>query len=430
MQNNRGFTLIEILITMGMVIAVLVITGSAFNAILKTTGGLVSSEGSNIEGVVGLEMFRHDIQQCGLGLPHVFSLTGAAPQYAEAVVAPANKLNDGQGTAAAPGDGKVPRAIASWNDLTGASDAISEPGVTYSVLNGTDYLAIKSASIGTNTAARKWTYLTSADGVKIWPDTEDRLVDSEDQVIVVNRIYSTDGRVTNTLVYDDAVPDNYGPTYKAILSDWAEVYKPKTTLDTYYVYGITRNNADPTTPLPLVMPFNRADYFVARPSDSQRIPTSCANNTGILYKATVNHGATSDTKTGKLTYMPLVDCVADMQVVFGWDFTGNGVIEESSSYEGDVAKIFTSGSTITPSSIKTVMETPADIRSKLKWIKVYVMAQEGRRDSGFTNTAPINVGDTTNTGLTKAYTVADLMAKGWLNYRWKVYRIVINPNSL
>lgn len=427
MQNNRGFTLIEILITMGLVIAVLVITGSAFNAILKTTGGLVSSEGSNIEGVVGLEMFRHDIQQCGLGLPHVFD--DPAPQYAEAVVAPANTLNDGSGTVAAPGDGKVPRAIASWNDLTGASDAISEPGVTYSVLNGTDYLAIKSASIGTNTAARKWTYLT-LDGVKIWPETEDRLVDSEDQVIVVNRIYSTDGIVTNTLVYKDTDPANYGPTYKANLSDWAGEYQPKGSLDTFYVYGITRNNANPSTPLPLVMPFNRADFFVARPSDSQRIPTSCATNTGILYKATVNHGAASDTKTGKLTYMPLVDCVADMQVVFGWDFNNDGVIEESSAYEGDVAKIFTSGSTITPSSIKTVMETSADIRSKLKWIKVYIMAQEGRRDSGFTNTAPINVGDTTNTGLTKAYTVADLVTKGWLNYRWKVYRIVINPNSL
>ena len=426
MQNNRGFTLIEILITMGLVIAVLVITGSAFNAILKTTGGLVSSEGSNIEGVVGLEMFRHDIQQCGLGLPHEFG-NPAPPQYAEAAVAPANTLNDGSGTVAAPGDGKVPRAIASWNDLVGASDAISEPGVTYSVLNGTDYLVIKSASIGTNTAARKWTYLT-LDGVKIWPEVEDRLVDSEDQVIVVNRKYSTDGMVTNILVY--TAPENYGPTYKANLSDWVDVYKLIPPLDTYYVYGITRNNANPSTPLPLVMPFNRADYFVARPSDSQRIPSSCATNTGILYKATVNHGAASDTKTGKLTYMPLVDCVADMQVVFGWDFNNDGVIEESSAYEGDVAKIFTSGSTITPSSIKTVMETSADIRSKLKWIKVYIMAQEGRRDSGFTNTAPINVGDTTNTGLTKAYTVADLVTKGWLNYRWKVYRIIINPNSL
>ena len=72
MKNNRGFTLLEIIITMALVIVVIVITGSAFNSILKTSGRLVASEESNIEGVVGLEMFRHDIQQAGFGLAHSF----------------------------------------------------------------------------------------------------------------------------------------------------------------------------------------------------------------------------------------------------------------------------------------------------------------------------------------------------------------------
>ncbi len=35
-------------------------------------------------------------------------------------------------------------------------------------------------------------------------------------------------------------------------------------------------------------------------------------DTGILYKGTVNHA------DGLLTELPLLDCVADMQVIFGW----------------------------------------------------------------------------------------------------------------
>jgi hypothetical protein len=67
----------------------------------------------------------------------------------------------------------------------------------------------------------------------------------------------------------------------------------------------------------LGMPFNRADYFVAIPGSSSQLPSVCAPGTGILYKTTVNHEANNP--GGKLTYTPLVDCVADMQVVLGWD---------------------------------------------------------------------------------------------------------------
>ena len=421
MKNSRGFTLIELLITMGLVIVVLAITGSAFNSIMKTSGRIVSSEESNIEGVVGLEIFRHDLAQTGFGLPHAFS-PAASPKYAETAVAPANMMNDGQGTVASPADGDVPRAIASWNDLTGASDAASEPGVTFNVLNGTDYLAIKASSVGTNTAAQKWTYLSySATGkaAKSWPNAADNLVASDDRVIFLNRTFSPTGIVTNNLVYDPTTPATYWDNYTN--STFNTAFRPINAHQTYYLYGIVKDKD-------LVMPFNRADYLVARPSDSQRIPASCATGTGILYKAMVNHGATSDTETGKLTYMPILDCVADMQVVFGWDLNGNGVIEESSAYESDVDKISVSGSTITRPGIKDVMESPAEIRNKLKYIKVYIMAQEGRKDSNYSNAAPITVGDIA--GLTKTYTVANLAANGWLNYRWKIYRIIVNPKNL
>lgn len=413
MKNIRGFTLIELLITMSLVIIVLMITASAFNSVLKTSGRLVTSEESNIEGVVGLEIFRHDLQQTGFGLLTGYSYS--PPTFVEATVAPANKLNDA---------GAVPRAIASWNNQSAAADATSESGVTYNVLAGTDYLAIKATSVATSTAAQKWTFLTYSAGGKparSWPKAEDNLVPSHDRVIVLERTFSSDGNVVSkNLVYD---PNDTTNTYWVNYTNglFNSAFAPKDAQQIYYIYGLVKDKD-------LAMPFNRADYFVAKPSNLQKIPASCAPNTGILYKTNVNHGSAGGASTGKLTYMPLLDCVADMQIVFGWDLNQNGLIEESSAYESDATKISVSGSTITAADIKTIMEKPDEIRKKLKYIKVYIMAQEGRKDSNFTNTADIRVGDLA--AITKTYSVSDLTTNGWLNYRWKIYRIVVKPKNL
>lgn len=421
MKNNSGYTLLELLITMGLVVVVLAITGSAFNSILKSTGRLTSSEESNIEGVVGLEMFRHDLQQAGFGLPYSFS--SPAPSYAEAAIAPASLLNDGKGTVASPLAGNVPRAIVSWNDLTGSNATSDEDGVTYNVLSGTDYLAIKASSVGTSTTGRKWTYLTYSAGGKparSWPNSEDNMTASDDRVIVLNRTFTPSGGVLNSLVYETSDPSIYWVNYTN--STFNDAYAPTSAQQVYYLYGIAKRAS-------LVMPFNRADYFVARPANTQQVPAFCANGTGILYKTAVTHGNASGTSPGgKLTYMPILDCVADMQVIFGWDLNVNGIIEESSAYESDVSKISVSGSTITPASIKAVMESPDEIRNKLRYIKVYIMAQEGRIDKNYTNTSPINVGDLAS--ITKTYTLSDLTSKGWLNYRWKIYKIVVRPKNL
>ncbi len=53
-------------------------------------------------------------------------------------------------------------------------------------------------------------------------------------------------------------------------------------------------------------------------------------DTGILYKTTVNHA------DGKLTYIPVLDCVLDMQVVLGWDLNGDGLIDTWSNADGSV----------------------------------------------------------------------------------------------
>ncbi|HIJ94672.1 MAG TPA: prepilin-type cleavage/methylation domain-containing protein [Desulfuromonadales bacterium] len=432
MKNNSGFTLIEILITMALVIVVLVITGSAFESILKSSGRLLASEESNIEGVIGLEMFRHDLQQAGFGLPHAFV---TAPKYGEAKTAPANLLNDGKGGATGDPSGNVPRAIASLESLTGTS------GNTYNVLSGTDYLAVKASTIARNSASQKWTFLSfsaSSDGKgrppNKWSNSSDNF-ESADKVIVLNRSFTTGGQVTNTLVNGTVDPANYWASYPAGTDKMADTtFIPTKASDVYYLYGITGASE-------LRMPFNRADYFVARPQDITKIPSTCAPLTGILYKAGIGHG--SNTSGGVLDYMPLLDCVADMQIVFGWDINGNGTIDESSAYDTDATKITVSSSIGTTSgTIKTMMENPEEIRYKLKYIKVYIMAQEGRKDTNFSNsdtlvnnTLSVVVGDAgptpaSNVSVSKGYTSAQLTAKGWQNYRWKIYRIVVRPKNL
>ena len=66
--RNSGYTLIELLIVMVIFIVVIIISSSAFNTALTQTKKVSKSEESNIEGVIGLEMFRHDLEQAGFGL--------------------------------------------------------------------------------------------------------------------------------------------------------------------------------------------------------------------------------------------------------------------------------------------------------------------------------------------------------------------------
>jgi type II secretory pathway pseudopilin PulG len=437
MNNNKGFTLIELLVTMTLVIAVLIITGSAFESILKSTGRLVASEESNIEGVIGLEMFRHDLQQAGFGLPHAFV---TAPKYGEASVAPANLLNDGKGGTSSSLDGNVPRAVASMESLTGYT----------TVLSGTDYLAIKATTVGRTNASQRWTFLTYTASTSTtvfgrvpnkWLNSSDNFK-STDRVIVLNRSFATGGSVTNTLVNNSSTPLTYWATSADdTLADAALV--PTRLNDVYYLYGIT-DSGGPR------MPFNRSDYFVMRPSDTTQIPTKCAPDTGILYKANVNHSASSNTSSsgGTLNYLPLLDCVADLQVVFGWDINGNGQIDESTAYDSASPPTTMAVIPIPPKStaasvaeIKAIMESPEEIRNKLKYIKVYIMVQDGRKDANYSNTnsllsnsLAVVVGDATasssNVTVSRGYTAAQLTAKGWQNYRWKVYRIVVRPKNL
>lgn len=420
-SNNRGFTLVEMVVVIGIFLIILTITLNSFDLLLKQSVKLSKSEESNIEGVVGLEMMRHDLEQVGFGLPD--SYQSPAITYREAGYAPASALND------APSG--VPRAIASVNNQAETTDTNSTNGGSFKVLGGTDYLAIKASSlggsnsVGGNDASQKWTYLTySSSGrpAKTWP-TANFVVG--DKVIMVSRTFDGNGNHSNQLAYDTTQPGSYWTSYAN--TGYSAAFSPQVS-QIFYLYGLTSGSD-------VGMPFNRVDYFVATPSgaDSQ-LPSSCAPNTGILYKASVNHSASSP--GGKLTYTPILDCVADMQVVYGWNLadstgtavtdsslTGNGLIDTWSNADGSTS------SGITGIDIKnTVLTDAGHIRTKLKVIKVYLLVQDGLKDPKYTAKSPISIGDDNEKTITRPG--GFVLTSDMLNYRWRVYRLVIKPKNL
>lgn len=387
-KNQQGFTLVEIIVVMAVFIVVMMISADAFKTIITQTAKLFRSEESNIEGVIGLEMMRHDLQQGGYGL-----FTQVSPvAYEEADNAPANATNEVANT-------DPPRAFVARNNLPAA----------FGILLDTDYLSIKGTSVARSRASQRWTslrYVAGTGGVpNTWPSAAENFANDERVVLMQRRVNQTEN--TLTLVPNgSAFSFAYSPTAFAAYSS---------NTDTYIMYGL--DNAG--TPK---RPFNRTDYFVARPATASQVPEMCAPNAGILYKTTLNQA------DGNLMSLPILDCVADMQVVFGWDLydgtaTGtDGLIDTYSNADGSVA----SGSA-SQTEVQDAMDNAAAIRTSLKMVKIYILAQNGRRDPGYTSPATIRVGGPTEVSVTR---IVDIAAAGWLNYRWKLYQIVVRPKNL
>jgi hypothetical protein len=398
--------LVELLVVMAVFIIVIIISADSFNTILSQAAKLHRSEESNIEGMVGLEMLRHDLQQGGYGL-----FTETSPvAYSEAAYAPATSFNETSTTSA-------PRAFVGGNNL--AATAETSSGATYNILAGTDYLTIKGTSVARTKAAQKWTHLLYNAGTggvpNIWPSSAENFV-SNDRVVLLRRQVTP---TTNTLTL---VPDN-SDFYFAYSNAAFERYS--TNSSQYIIYGLDSAGVTPRRP------FNRTDYFVASPQGA--VPPLCAPNSGVLYKTVVNQ---SD---GKLTYYPVLDCVADMQVVYGWDLMNgsspgqDGTVDTWTTPDGTsfscsgAACALVDPDDTTKQYAQNALNKPATIRNALKVVKVYILAQNGRRDSGYTSPTPILVGDSGELSLTRS---VDIAAAGWSNYRWKLYRIVVRPKNL
>ena len=415
MENkNAGFTLVELIVTMAIFLVVIVIAAQTFDTIFSSSIRVNKSEESNIEGIIGLEVLRHDLEQMGFGLPWQFK-TGSTISYSESVDAKGLALND------APG---VPRAFV-------GRDGFGE--------FGSDFMAIKSTTVGNSQASQRWTYIPfhnfSTASVKesrpiAWPSLNLR---TNDNVIAIRSDFNNESD-DHLLVENSSGSYSFG--YKTDGSIDA-AFLPQTDQQTHLVYGITDAGQTPR------MPFNRADYFVNYSSaGTPRPPSFCSENTGVLYKAVISHA------DGSYVYIPLLDCVADMQVVLGWDTSEKGLANNVDAYSSLPAA--DNSVAASPASAGSLIQgwltadggdpgkVPRNIREHLKIVKVYILAQEGRRERAYTfPSASILVGKecrsaeagAVDCGATLTRPAYALSAEQ-RHYRWKLYRIVVRPKNL
>ncbi len=363
MKRTAGFTLIELLLTTLIFVFAILGATQMFTGLLNQYKQESKIVETSVEGIVGLDLFRRDIESAGYGLPWKDLAT-----YQEIDVgkdAYAAGFNDATTSA--------PRAIVSGDNT---ADARYAPG--------TDYLVIKSISVAGSNISHKWTFLYNDDTTKVWGVAAEDLSPT-DRVIVLEPVDS--GKGSGTLSHLDP-----GPGFSTQFSNIADF---TSSILTRVVYGV-HDSVD------LSMPFNRADYYVSAPG-APDVPTRCAPGTGILYKAVVSH-TTNDLDTPT----PLLDCVADMQVVFHLDTDKDGEVDNKSQ---DITAL-----------------TADDVREQVRKVFVYILAQEGQYDGSYNHgTNSIFVGEA-GPNLGRLY---DLTAiPDGSHYRWKLYTLVVQPANL
>lgn len=391
-RNKQGYTLVELMIVMAIFITIIMISATAFENIVYRSSQQSKSAETQMEGVVGLEVLRADLEQAGYGLPWQFSTTITYGESVADATVPTAFWPSGDSRSFNDAPGNAPRAILSGNTTFNGSGGI-----------GSKYLVIKSTLATASDTSKKWTTVSydknGAKNIRQW-GSADRDFSSSERVIVVKNALNTAPPGRQLMAAGSTA-------FSATFGTYTTLTKTYNNGDTFEIYGVDPSND-------LIMPFNRADYYIMRPTT--KMPKECANSAGvgILYKSTIIQG--TGTSAGGLTMgMPLLDCAADMQVVYGLDTNGAGLINQ-----------YLEAPASTPSP------TAADIRSQLKEVRVYILAQEGKKDSFYTYPSDtVLVGEVLN-GIQRGrlFNLNTLIGPDYKYYRWKVYTIVVRPKNL
>ena len=382
-RNDSGFSLIELIIYMALLGILMTMVFSSFTPVMQSSSQQWRIAKTKVETGIGLDLLRSDLEHAGFGLPWEFPVGVTPSPYLEPnpPVAPA-AMND------AP---NVPKALA------------SEDNSAFS-MNGSDYLAIKAANVVIGVSSQKWGLLgrDAAHNVNVQSLSDDAFV-STDRVIVIRPEVSP-GEYRQLVT--DGTPNYFTQATSAALTSFAP---PETPNDPngvqYLLYGLDDIN--------LSRPYNRTDYYI----NNAGMPARCAPGTGTLVKATLNQANNS------FTIMPIVDCVADFQVVYYLDTNGDGGWDaraDASGLNGLTAK---------------------QIRDQVKSIRCYVLTHEGGVDRTYTQPLDpvtglptINVGEVDTNGVTllagRAFDLNANIGLTWNNYRWKVYGLAVTPTNL
>lgn len=420
MRKQHGFSLVELMVAMVVFMFAMAAASTIFIPLVSQFKQQSKIAETNIAGLVGLELMRTDLGQAGYGLPWYFPSDTIA--YTETAAAPASSTINTAVVNDAPGN--PPRAVAAFNSVSFSGPVNGNANIT-GIAAGSDYLVIKSASVSGTDMAQKWSFIVAENepNPRTWAVASENLSPTDKVIVIKPKV--GDVRLRELVMNGAAFYTSYSP----FPSSFSPSSLSSDPYETYLIYGIDSGAT-------LNMPFNRADYFVGIPAAAVR-PTRCAIGTGVLYKAVLSQAGTfipSNTT-------PLLDCVADMQVIFGLDMNGNGTIGTYSNADGSVAvdatNITGEGEGLT-ASVPDVLKSHSDLadyRSSAVEVRIYVLAHEGQRDPGFTYPAaknPILVGslDNVSAPLGRAFDLSTLGDPNWQTYRWKVYTMVVKLQNM
>jgi prepilin-type N-terminal cleavage/methylation domain-containing protein len=380
MKREGGFSLVELMVALAVFVLVIAAATGTFIPLANQFKQQSKMAETNIEGIVGLELLRTDISQAGFGLPwaYQYAINYTEAGYNGAASVDASKYND------APSN--PPRAIL-------IQDNQAAP----------DYLVLKSTLAASNDASQRWSYIINdpvinpSNSPKNW--AADNLQNNDKVIVIQPKVSET--QLRGLVMKSDGT---FYTSYSA--TNFPVAFSPAEGV----IYGV-----DPGAKLS--MPFNRADYFIS----AANVPTRCATGTGVLVKAIVSQNDGSF-----INSTPLLDCVADMQVVLGMDSNDDGSVDD-----------WTNG-LFDPAVIDSL--TAQQIRDRLVEVRVYILTHEGQYDRFYTfnNFTPgavcpssfcIRVGESyLGNVLGRDFDLSAI--PNYLNYRWKVYTLVVKPQNL
>lgn len=409
-DSKKGFTLIELMVTMVVFVFVIAAVSNVFTGLLTQFKQQSKISETNIEKAIGLEILRQDLEGAGYGLPWDVA-------NGWAVLAGYNEANPTGGTAMLD-----PPNAAIFNDgspviapvVIGAPRAVV--GGENNGFRGSDHLVIKSIIVSETNASQRWTWVFSDGTTRAWDS--DNLTGT-DFIIALDT--STEGFKNLALTAGNAFSAQFNNV---------GTLAPNETGKANIVYGIRPGANAPR------IPFNRADYYIENPNI---LPLRCATSnlplanrmTGVLMK-----GILTNTVVGGAidTLQPLIDCVADMQVVFGLDMNDDGTVGTYSNADGTSINSSEGGV-----NVPATLQSATLLRTRLKEVRVYVLAHEGQMDvtynflgpnAGIPNIVPVGevrIGAATVL-LGRNYDLTPI--PNWRNYRWKVYTLAVNPKNM
>lgn len=380
-RNDHGFSMIELIIYMALLGILMTMVFSSFIPVMRTSSRQWRIAETKIETGSGLDLLRADLEHAGFGLPWEFPAGIVLNPYSE------------------------PAAPAAMNDAPNVPRAITSEDLSASSMNNSDYLAIKALNVVFGNTSQKWGWLgrDAAHNAAVQSLSDDALVVA-DRVIVINPQVSP-GQYRQ-LVVDPGTNDWFARGNAVNLDPFSPPATPNDPNGVkYLIYGIA--NIDPSRP------YNRTDYYI----NNVNVPRQCAPGTGALTKATLNQA------NNNFLSLPIVDCVADFQVVYHLDTDGDGGWDTRADANG-LAGL-----------------TAQEIRDQVKSIRCYFLTHEGGVDDTYTHPLnpvtglpTINVGEVAADGVTllagRAFDLNTTIGATWANYRWKVYSLAVTPKNL